>query len=281
MIIRVMVVGAGRGPLVRQVLAASRETGVSVRVWAVEKNPNAVVTLRTLQAEEWGSAVTVVSGDMRRWEAPEQADILVSELLGSWGDNELSPECLDGAQRFLREGGISIPASYTSSAAPVSCQKLYNDICAHDKPKHFETTYVVMLHNHALLAPPVDLFTFFHPNPEADGPAGAADNTRFARVQFTAQEAGTMHGFSGYFESVLYGDINISIHPATHSPGMFSWFPLYIPLREPVYVAKGAKVEACFWRKVSATKVWYEWCLTSPVHTKIHNLAGASSFVGL
>lgn len=22
----------------------------------------------------------------------------VSELLGSWGDNELSPECLDGAQ---------------------------------------------------------------------------------------------------------------------------------------------------------------------------------------
>lgn len=31
-----------------------------------------------------------------------QADILVSELLGSFGDNELSPECLDGAQRFLK-----------------------------------------------------------------------------------------------------------------------------------------------------------------------------------
>jgi type II protein arginine methyltransferase len=28
-------------------------------------------------------------------------DILVSELLGSFGDNELSPECLDGAQRVL------------------------------------------------------------------------------------------------------------------------------------------------------------------------------------
>lgn len=33
---------------------------------------------------------------------PPQADILVSELLGSFGDNELSPECLDGAQRFLK-----------------------------------------------------------------------------------------------------------------------------------------------------------------------------------
>ena len=31
-----------------------------------------------------------------------QADILVSELLGSFGDNELSPECLDGAQTFLK-----------------------------------------------------------------------------------------------------------------------------------------------------------------------------------
>ena len=52
--------------------------------------------------EEWGDRVTVVSCDMREWDAPEKADILVSELLGSFGDNELSPECLDGAQKFLK-----------------------------------------------------------------------------------------------------------------------------------------------------------------------------------
>jgi hypothetical protein len=39
---------------------------------------------------------------MRVIQVPEQADILVSELLGSFGDNELSPECLDGAMRFLK-----------------------------------------------------------------------------------------------------------------------------------------------------------------------------------
>jgi len=55
-----------------------------------------------MQEEEWGSAVTVISSDMRLWNPPEKADILVSELLGSWGDNELSPECLDGAQRLLK-----------------------------------------------------------------------------------------------------------------------------------------------------------------------------------
>ncbi len=57
--------------------------------------------------------VTIVTADMRTWQAPEPADILVSELLGSFGDNELSPECLDGAQRFLGPDGISIPANYT------------------------------------------------------------------------------------------------------------------------------------------------------------------------
>lgn len=50
----------------------------------------------------WGDQVTVVSCDMRDWISPEKADILVSELLGSFGDNELSPECLDGAQKFLK-----------------------------------------------------------------------------------------------------------------------------------------------------------------------------------
>ncbi len=39
---------------------------------------------------------------MRLWQAECKADIMVSELLGSFGDNELSPECLDGAQRYLK-----------------------------------------------------------------------------------------------------------------------------------------------------------------------------------
>ncbi|RWW64884.1 hypothetical protein BHE74_00027841, partial [Ensete ventricosum] len=40
-----MVVGAGRGPLVRASLQAAEETGRKLKVYAVEKNPNAVITL--------------------------------------------------------------------------------------------------------------------------------------------------------------------------------------------------------------------------------------------
>ena len=42
-------------------------------------------------------------------------DIMVSELLGGLGDNELSPECLYAAQAVaLREGGISIPTRWAA-----------------------------------------------------------------------------------------------------------------------------------------------------------------------
>jgi len=97
-----MVLGAGRGPLVKASLRASERAKREIKVWAVEKNPNAVVTLLNLKRDEWGSKVTVVSSDMRDWKGGEKADILVSELLGSFGDNELSPECLDGAQHLLK-----------------------------------------------------------------------------------------------------------------------------------------------------------------------------------
>ncbi|XP_057245096.1 protein arginine N-methyltransferase 5-like [Malurus melanocephalus] len=76
-----MVLGAGRGPLVTAVLRAARQFGVRVRIYAVEKNPNAVVTLENCQWEEWGSQVSVISRDMRRWEAPEPPLLIPDRLL--------------------------------------------------------------------------------------------------------------------------------------------------------------------------------------------------------
>jgi type II protein arginine methyltransferase len=58
--------------------------------------------LQNRKKDEWHDAVELLFGDMRTIQVPEQGDIIVSELLGSFGDNELSPECLDGAMRFLK-----------------------------------------------------------------------------------------------------------------------------------------------------------------------------------
>jgi predicted RNA methylase len=79
--------------------------------------------------ENWVDKVEVVHSDMRDFNPPVKADLLVSELLGSFGDNELSPECLDGAQRFLKpDTGISVPVSYTSFIAPISSSRLHQEV---------------------------------------------------------------------------------------------------------------------------------------------------------
>ena len=283
-----MVVGAGRGPLVRASLAASKRCGRKLRVYAVEKNPNAVITLQSLvEAEGWQN-VSVISGDMRAADPPEKADVLVSELLGSFGDNELSPECLDGAQRFLKADGVSIPQAYTSYLAPVTCAKLWNDAKAYGDLAHMETPYVVKLHRCSLISDPAEVFTFEHPNR-----ADVIDNSRYAKLRWRrnpGSHAATMHGFAGYFDAKLYegpaGNVHCSIYPPTHTMGatgepMFSWFPIYFPLRYPVHIPAGCDVEAHMWRCVGPSKVWYEWSVTAPDVGPIHNVNGRSYWVGL
>ncbi len=84
-----------------------------------------------------------------------------------------------------------------------------------------------------------------------------------------------------YFECELYPGCTLSTHPPTHTPSMASWFPIFFPLKEPVYVPAGAAVEAHMWRCVGAHKVWYEWAVAAPAAGAIHNVSGRSYYVGL
>jgi hypothetical protein len=128
----VLLLGAGRGPLLTECLLAATDVDVAVHVIAVEKNPAAVQFLKTkLRLDpSWrqlvnmcGHNVSIICGDGRRLSHSSQIHLVdttvmlsclislrealdewlssvrcvVSELLGSAGDNELSPECIEAA----------------------------------------------------------------------------------------------------------------------------------------------------------------------------------------
>lgn len=273
----IMVLGAGRGPLVKRSLRAAETAGKKVKVFAVEKNPNAVVTLRNMKSEPGWENVTIISCDMRHMDKTIKADILVSELLGSFGDNELSPECLDGANGLLKDDGVSIPSSYTSYLAPLSSTKLHNEVKAYGESlREMETAYVVKIHRGKLVSATQPVFSFAHPNR-----AALIDNSRYTKLQFHMTETNMVHGFAGYFEAVLYKDIKLSINPTTASEGMFSWFPIFFPVSNPVYVEGGKTLTVHMWRRTSSQNVWYEWCITEPCLTPIHNPNGRSHSIGL
>ncbi|CAH2013033.1 unnamed protein product [Acanthoscelides obtectus] len=275
----VMVVGAGRGPLVQAVVNVAYTLNKKVKIYAVEKNPFAINTLLDRVKNEWNNQVTLVSEDMRIYEPPEKADILVSELLGSFGDNELSPECLDGAQRILKKTGICIPQSYTSYLAPLQSLKMHNEIKVNrtaDKTlqQSFETPYIAHLANFYQIAEPQPLFRFNHPNWSEN-----INNQRYKKLRFRCEQPCVLTGFVGYFDTVLYKDVMLSIHPETHTPDMVSWFPIVFPLQEPVHIGEDGIIEVSFWRVDNEEKVWYEWCLHSPIQTSVMNPNGRSYFI--
>ncbi|KZW02744.1 Skb1 methyltransferase [Exidia glandulosa HHB12029] len=275
----ICVAGAGRGPLVAGCLRAIERSSRNAVVYAVEKNVNAFVTLQERRDAEWGPLVTIVYGDMRTVELPEKADILVTELLGSFGDNELSPECLDGAMRFLKPDGISIPASYTAHLAPLSSSKLFMEVQSSPDQKFAETPYVVLFQAVNVLSGDgggvrgkcggrvQECWEFEHPRRDipldSQGlPYSNAHNTRSATLNFHIPHAGVLHGFAGYFEAVLYADVGLSIHPDRKehiSPNMFSWFPIFFPLRDPLYLPANSELQVFLWRLTDKRKVWYEW----------------------
>ena len=63
----VLYFGAGRGPLIRRALSAAKDAKAMVKVYALDKNPNAIVTLRNMIHDEGLSdRVTLILGDMRK-----------------------------------------------------------------------------------------------------------------------------------------------------------------------------------------------------------------------
>ncbi|PSK59267.1 Protein arginine N-methyltransferase skb1 [Elsinoe australis] len=314
----VAVVGAGRGPLMTRSLMASGTTEVPILPYAIEKNPNAFVLLQRRNKTDplWGGRVQVIKTDMRSWTGPlgtegkpTKVDILVSELLGSFADNELSPECLDGVQHHLDpENGVSIPQSYTAWVTPIASPRIHADLLHRPSdPEKYNLPYVTMLHQFSYLSytdrplPPTpaglisfepsiqECWEFTHPLPTsvisqsdvrkrggqlAPGLSGGdgwnEHNARSCHLTFPVGEVsrGVCHGLAGYFETVLYRSrdgsrvVELSTNPNTmdeKSKDMISWFPIFFPLKTPLYIPDGAEIRLDMYRKTDDRKVWYTW----------------------
>lgn len=145
--------------------------------------------------------------------------------------------------KSIAVGGISIPASYTAHISPIASSRHHTDLLRRAKfedPGAFETPYVVWLqaYDHLATIQPADqiqqLWEFKHPNPSITT-FGNAHNKRQAMARFrTTNARAKINGIAGYFEAVLYKDIEISTRPDQidlKSHDMFSWFPAYFPLK--------------------------------------------------
>ena len=292
------VLGGGRGPLIRMVISAIQSvitthnsnnansvclSKSNFRVFCVEKNINAFNTLLTLQQHEPHifADVLMIHSDMRTF-VPSlynipHIDICVSELLGSFGDNELSPECLSHITQYMSSYGVMIPQRYTSYIRPVYCLKTWMNIKLSNES--YETPFIIKFKKAFY---PIDevkpCFSFKHESGKVE-----CQEEKFNQqqsVEFVFDDDNVISGFAGYFEAVLYKDVVMSILPGNkHTSNLNSWFPVFFPSAKEVYVKKNEKLVINVRRVNDMRKVWYEWSFVGEndvygVNYKVHNSNG-------
>ena len=99
--------GAGRGGILEQIFLVADQfiENKKIFVYLIEKNKYAIRSLNYLlnNNEKYKKNCQIIHGDIRNLEIIEKADILLSELLGGFGDNELSPELIYESEKFLNK----------------------------------------------------------------------------------------------------------------------------------------------------------------------------------
>lgn len=206
--LRILVIGPGRGPLLEFVMHHTQPTD---KIVAIERNANCIDILK--QKTENKPNVELIYGDVRLLVDPSQYDLVVSELLGSFGCNEACPEILS---LFTKSSLIMIPLEYTSYVQPI-----YTDLM----DKSIMRPYLAHLNSYFPVGDLIPIFLFAHP--------GNNLLSQEIKFSFRCDKFDFANALYGYFEANLYGPFRISILPeASSHERCLSWYPMVFPLRK-------------------------------------------------
>ncbi|XP_078482391.1 uncharacterized protein LOC101242933 [Ciona intestinalis] len=304
--LHVMVLGAGRGRLVDYCLDAIHENDVKGLVHVIEINDTANKLLREKYAGNpavkvyrpvvirdeneilRAAANNRLEPDLTELTVLKPVRLIVSELFGSFGDNEFVSEILSAATALFgyRDQNnviscISIPASYTTYACAVSSLSLEEYFKS--KPVHLSVlglpTDTVFLS---------DLSTLY--TCECTCPSPILSSSFILPTPKTDSTVTKVTGFAGYFRAKLYRDIYIDTRPCS-SQNTYFWEAAFFSLGKPSEIKrpiKSVKISRKCTRKANYDllkirnplyEMWYEWLVMyndqNDSVTKIFNEKGS------
>uniref|UniRef100_A0A0N4ZUI5 Protein arginine N-methyltransferase n=1 Tax=Parastrongyloides trichosuri TaxID=131310 RepID=A0A0N4ZUI5_PARTI len=246
--VEIALLGAGRGQLLTSILWAYKkltseapEKNISIVVHVVEKNNLALLDCRKVYEYIEGFTIKPVNIDMGEWgrqirdTKSRLPDIIVSELLGSFGCNELSPDLLYEVEALVyHPKQIWIPKIVESYLQPVTnipalqflvdeavfhgefyggqgrhnSRRYYkfDDIYAKAKPISpcTDRVYIAQPSPVYKIDNPKYCFTYLHPQYDKLININPEDLSGCAKITFKARSTCDITGFQGYFVATLY-----------------------------------------------------------------------------
>ncbi|CAR27455.1 hypothetical protein ZYGR_0I07300 [Zygosaccharomyces rouxii] len=210
----ILVAGAGRGPLVDRTVQVVKNFNIwnQVQLIALEKNAQACLYLQKRNYDFWDNRVKIVKQDMLHWEDSSlKVDLCISELLGSFGCNELAPECLwEIEKNHSKPSTIFIPQSYASYVAPISSPLILQNLSEVSNAQ--ESPWIMHNVPYCILSSRVnEIWSFEHPLRNSHSDTDFFSKSSLS--EFKVKHRGEMHGIIGFFSARLYNDTILSTLP--------------------------------------------------------------------
>jgi protein arginine N-methyltransferase 1 len=200
---------------------------------------------RELAQRNGVTGLTFVHAHSREVKKPPRADVVISETLGNFALEEGLLETLVDARRFLKPGGVLIPAALTQFVAPVTRPRLQQEIDVFAHAAHgldlgpareaaLNNMYVKTVHGEELADPhPWDRIAF--------APSGKAPSSvRTGGARWRDLKGATVHGFALWWQVELVAGVTLSTSPMTAPT---HWEQVYLPLLQPATLAAGQELD--------------------------------------
>ncbi len=215
-------------------------------VYAIESE--AVIEMAKLVAAKNGfqDKITFFNDVSFAVELPEQADVIVTETMGTFGFEEgILGSLADARDRFLKPGGKLIPHSVELFLVPVEMPQFYEHVVdfwingcqGFDFSPIRELTvnnfHPLKLHEGTFLSEPARV----EPIVFAETKHAEIDT----KVSFYASRRGRCHGLAGWFNADLMPGLRISNGPSDKGS---HWGLAFFPLEKPVTVDRGNRILA-------------------------------------
>lgn len=290
----ILFLGPGRGPLIDRFYSALSFLKISPLdfiITAIEKNPNVMITLKQKNIQHWDSNVNVINVDSRdyihlqyRKQTPK-FNMVISELIGSFGCNELMPECIDSISipELCENDCIFIPQDLHCFISPVFSPKLWKLASS----TFIDKLYVPMIPEMEVLCDsPKEVWKFVSKVTPSNTEINTSDklltpnkhNSRQCRLSFEPKRKGSVHGLAGFFSSTLYSDIAVSNLPKPPDVvDSVSWLPAFLPFETPLNLYDGHEVSLFIRRVCSSDSVWYEWSVECFLYMLVPSSNNSSS----
>ena len=273
----VLDIGTGSG-----VLALFACQAGAKRVYAIDRGDIIVVARELARANHFSDRIVFTRQDIRQFQIEGQVDVITSELIAKsvLGQNmaELIGFCRD---RFLKPGGKILPKHVQLKIAPVENETNY----LNSRPP-VRSTYELDFGQLEQISsnkpvscriPSGDLLTNGQIAYEYDALTAANSDSFQTSLVFRPARAGTLHGFVGWFSSVLSDGIELNNRP----PGTPSWDNLFFPLAKSIEVTPEITIELDFrGRCDSQVQEFWIWNTTVSKREQVIAKQRQSSFAG-